>query len=284
MTRVSRQPVFGAVPAAEGYRFRLWAPRAREVALHLSRDGSVASFPVPVASVSEGEIREITIQDAQAGNRYAFSIDGGKPMPDPAGRFLPDGVHGWSEIVDPRGFTWSDGAWMGLDPHRAVIYELHVGTFTPEGTFRGAMSKLPYLRELGVTALEVMPVADFAGSRNWGYDGVAPFAPSRAYGRPEDLRALVDAAHGVGLAVILDVVYNHLGPEGAYLPAFSPLFLTNKHATPWGGAVNLDDESSECVRAFLTDNALHWIHEYHMDGLRLDATHSLVDSRDRHFV
>jgi maltooligosyltrehalose trehalohydrolase len=193
-------------------------------------------------------------------------------------------VHGWSEIVDPSRFEWTDDAWNGLDPRRAVIYELHVGTFTPEGTFAAAAEKIPYLVDLGITAIELMPLADFAGRRNWGYDGVALYAPSRAYGRPDDLRALVNAAHRAGLAVIVDVVYNHLGPEGAYLTAFSPHFLTSKHRTPWGGAVNLDDDGSAAVRRWLCDNALHWIHEYHADGLRLDATHALIDSRQRHFV
>ena len=187
-------------------------------------------------------------------------------------------------MIDPGAFPWTDGTWNGLDPRCAAIYELHVGTFTPEGTFHAASRKLPYLRDLGVTAIELMPVADFAGRRNWGYDGVAPFAPSRAYGRPDDLRVLVNTAHEHGLAVIIDVVYNHFGPEGAYITALSPAFVTNKHKTPWGGAINLDDEGSDVVRAFLTDNALHWIDEYHVDGLRLDATHSLFDSRERHFV
>src|SRR6185437_5965893 len=166
-------------------------------------------------------------------------------------------VHEWSEVVDPSSFAWTDAGWRGLDPRRAVIYELHVGAFTPAGTFRGAIELLPYLRDLGVTAIELMPLADFAGRRNWGYDGVALFAPSRAYGRPDDLRAFVDAAHAHDLAVIIDVVYNHLGPEGAYLPSFSTAFLTPKHETPWGQAVNLDDRGSETVRRFLIDNACH---------------------------
>jgi maltooligosyltrehalose trehalohydrolase len=224
------------------------------------------------------------VEGARAGDRYAYSIDGADPLPDPASRFQPDGVHGWSEIVDPSAFTWNDDDWDGLDPRRAVIYELHVGTFTPEGTFAAAIAKIPHLVDLGVTAIELMPLADFAGARNWGYDGVAPFAPSRAYGRPDDLRALVNAAHRAGLAVLVDVVYNHLGPEGAYLPIFSPRFLTAKHRTPWGDAVNLDDEGSALVRRFLCDNALHWIHEYHADGLRLDATHALIDGGRPHFV
>jgi maltooligosyltrehalose trehalohydrolase len=279
MIRRLRDPVFGAIPAENGVRFSLWAPRATRVELLLA-SGEMDLEP----DQTQPGRWHLTVPDAKAGDRYAFAIDGGDPRPDPAARFLPDGVHEWAEIVDPRLFRWTDDAWGGLDPRRAVIYELHIGTFTPEGTFRAAMEKLPYLRSLGVTAIEIMPVADFAGSRNWGYDGVALFAPSRAYGAPDDLRALVNAAHEAGLAVILDVVYNHLGPEGAYLPEISPLFLTRTHATPWGAAVNLDDEGSDSVRAFLIDNALHWLDEYHADGLRLDATHALHDSRERHFV
>ncbi len=165
-----------------------------------------------------------------------------------------------------------------------MIYELHVGTFTPGGTFADAAARLPHLRDLGVTAIELMPLADFPGRRNWGYDGVALFAPSRAYGRPDDLRAFVNAAHALGLAVLIDVVYNHLGPDGAYLPAFTPCFLTPAHRTPWGDAVNLDDRGNDGVRRFLLDNALHWIREYHADGLRLDAVHALIDGSDRPFV
>ncbi len=303
MTRTPREPVFGAVPLANGgVRFRVWAPTASGVDLHLRRPGGQvcvsplrgarsAGIDDPQTGHPEGAKRrpdpgiwELLVPDTRTGDHYAFAVDGGPPRPDPAGRFLPDGVHGWSEVIDPRAFAWTDAAWNGLDPRRAVIYELHVGTFSPEGTFRGAAARLPHLRNLGITAIELMPVADFAGRRNWGYDGVAMFAPAHGYGSPDDLRALVDTAHAHGIGVILDVVYNHLGPEGAYLPELSPLFLTDKHSTPWGDAVNLDDEGSSGVRAFLTDNALHWVDEYHMDGLRLDATHSLHDSRDRHFV
>jgi maltooligosyltrehalose trehalohydrolase len=283
MIRSPRAAYFGATPAGEGFVFRLWAQGAARVTLHLHPGESDRAILVP-CTADPKSVWQASVPAARAGDRYAFSVDDGPPLPDPAGRFLPDGVHGWSAIVDPRPFRWTDAVWPGLDPRRAVIYELHVGTFTPEGTFAAAIGKLPHLRELGVTAIEIMPVADFAGRRNWGYDGVALFAPSRAYGRPDDFRALVDAAHGAGLAVILDVVYNHLGPEGSYLTAISPAFLTGAHETPWGGAVNLDAAGSAQVRALLRDNALHWIDEYHVDGLRLDATHSLFDARDRHFV
>jgi len=289
----------GALPDAGGVRFRVWAPCAESVALHLRRDTRPAAcYRLAAASPLDSDSRnpgaghrkrdagcwELLVAQARAGDRYAYSIDGQDPLPDPASRFQPDGVHGWSEIIDPHAFQWSDAAWRGLDPRRVVIYELHVGTFTPEGTFAAAAAKLPLLRDLGVTAIELMPLADFAGRRNWGYDGAALFAPPRVYGRPEDLRAFVDAAHALDLAVLIDVVYNHLGPEGAYLTAFAPPFLTSAHHTPWGGAVNLDDEGSEGVRAFLMDNALHWIREYHADGLRLDAVHAVIDNSRHPFV
>jgi len=302
----------GAVPLPEGrgVRFRVWAPQATSVELRICRGQlPVTSYQFPVARdqvpVSSTESREratgkreletgdwkprsgywqLDVADAAAGDRYAYSIDGRGPLPDPASRYQPDGVHAWSEVVDPDAFAWTDSAWRGLDPPRVVIYELHVGTFTREGTFASAAAKLPLLRDLGVTAIELMPLADFPGLRNWGYDGVALFAPARAYGHPHDLRAFVDAAHGLGLAVLIDVVYNHLGPEGAYLPAFAPSFLTGEHQTPWGDAVNLDEDGSDGVRAFLLDNALHWIREYHADGLRLDAVHALIDGSKRPFV
>lgn len=285
---------FGVTPADRGFRFRVWAPAAQSVQLHLlmSTDGRIGVFDLPRAAphVPDPAIRspndgvwETVVAGAQAGDRYAYSLDGRDPLPDPASRFQPDGVHAWSAIVDPRAFAWTDTAWRGLDPRRAVIYELHVGTFTPGGTFRGAIEKLPSLRALGVTAIELMPLADFAGDRNWGYDGVALFAPARAYGSPDDLRALVDAAHREGLGVLVDVVYNHLGPEGAYLPAFSPSFFTDA-PTPWGAAVNLDGADAPIVRRMLIENARHWIEEYHADGLRLDATHTLIDRGTPPFV
>ena len=279
---------FGALPrrgaqGAEGVHFRLWAPAAQTVVLHVIHDGrEAACYPLP--GPPENAVREIFLDHARPGDRYAYSLDGRDPLPDPASRFQPDGVHGWSEVVDPGAFAWTDQSWGGLDPRRAVIYELHVGTFTPEGTFVSAAAKLPLLRDLGITAVELMPLADFPGTRDWGYDGVALYAPAHAYGRPDDLRAFVDAAHACGLAVLIDVVYNHLGPEGAYLPAFAPVFFTHARQTPWGDAVNLDGRGSDGVRGLLIDNALHWIREYHADGLRLDAIHALADEASLPFV
>ena len=272
------QAFFGAVPSDDGVRFRVWASGAQHVQLRLL-DGAVAGTH-PLADVGEG-LRETWIKGAAAGDRYAYILDGSQPLPDPASRFQPDGVHGPSQVVNPSLFTWNDSGWQSRPVHDLIIYELHVGTFTDEGTFAGVERRLPYLRDLGVTAVELMPIADFAGNRNWGYDGVALFAPSRAYGSPDDLRRLVDAAHQHGLSMLLDVVYNHLGPEGAYLPRFSRGYLTGKHTTPWGEAVNLD---AQLVRQFILDNASYWVREYHFDGLRLDATHALIDDHPKTIV
>jgi len=276
-------PTFGAVRAGDHVRFRVWASAARRLTL-LVRLGDVVRRFQPERG-DHGIWETVVPGDAAPpGARYAYAMDDRDPLPDPAGRFLPDGVHGWSEVIDSGAFAWRDSAWSGIDPRRVVIYELHVGTFSPAGTFAGVTERLEDLRDLGVTAIELMPLADFPGRRNWGYDGVSLFAPSRAYGRPDDLRTLVDRAHALGLAVLIDVVYNHLGPEGAYLPLFSPDFLTNAHRTPWGDAVNLDRDGSATARRFLIENALHWIHEYHADGLRLDATHALVDKSPAPFL
>ena len=267
---------FGAVPHSGGTRFRVWAPSARRAALVL--DGHTAEMRRQPDGVFEADVPGVG-----PGARYRVRLDGGAPFPDPASRFQPEGVHGPSEVVDPGAFAWQDAGWRGVAQRDLVFYELHVGTFTPEGTFDGARHRLADLRDLGVTAVELMPVADFPGDRNWGYDPAALWAPSRAYGRPDDLRQFVDEAHRLGLAVFLDVIYNHLGPDGAYAAAFMPVF-TQKHATPWGQAVNLDDAGSAGVRAFFVANALHWLREYHLDGLRLDATHALADDSDPHFL
>jgi maltooligosyltrehalose trehalohydrolase len=225
----------------------------------------------------------VDVAGAGPGTRYGFSIDGGPVRPDPRSPSQPDGVDGLSEVVDHGAFEWTDGDWAGGPWPRSLVYELHVGTFTDEGTFDAAIEKLPYLVELGVDTIELMPVAQFPGERGWGYDGVDLFAPHHAYGGPDGLKRLVDAAHRVGLAVVLDVVYNHFGPAGNYLQEFGP-YLTDKHSTPWGMAVNLDDEGSEEVRRFFVDNALMWLRDYHVDGLRLDAVHAFVDTSPTHFL
>ena len=273
----------GACPGAGGaVRFRLWAPRRQQVELVLDPRGPERRRQ-SLSRGPEGMWADV-LDDVAVGTRYAYLLDGEGPYPDPASRFQPDGVHGPSMVVDPRAFAWSDAGWRGVPLDRAILYELHVGTFTAEGTFAAAAAKLPYLADLGVTVVELMPVAEFAGSRNWGYDGVSLFAPSHSYGTPDDLRRLVDEAHRLGLAVLVDVVYNHFGPDGAYHALFSPFYLSALHQSPWGAVVNLDGEQSGPVRAFFIENALHWLHEYRMDGLRLDATHGLADTSPRHFV
>jgi maltooligosyltrehalose trehalohydrolase len=262
--------------------FRVWAPRAASLEVALERSGR----PLATLALERGRdgYFEALVPSAAAGDEYRYRVDGKGPFPDPASRFQPAGVHGASLIVDPGAFSWTDGDWTGVPSGERVFYELHLGTFTPEGSFDGAAAKLDALAELGVTALELMPVADFPGRRNWGYDGVALFAPARCYGAPDRFRAFVDAAHRRGLAVFLDVVYNHLGPDGNYTGAFSPFYFTPKHRSPWGDGVNLDGEGSRQVRDFFIENAQHWIHEYRLDGLRLDATHALVDESPRHFL
>ena len=279
-------PYFGAIPDEHGVQFRVMigpkrsgdSPHA-ELILHSgSARGTYELAPC------RSDVFEIRIRDARAGDRYSYRLDGGEPRPDPASRFQPYGVHGPSEIVDATSFAWRDAAWPKPQPRDRIVYELHVGTFTSEGTFQSARKCLPRLKELGVTVIELMPVADFPGERNWGYDGVCLYAPARPYGRPDDLRGFVDAAHDLGLRVILDVVYNHLGPEGAYLPEFNPRYLTSTQSTPWGDAINLDGPGSDVVRMFIIDNALHWLREYHLDGLRLDATHALIDERPPNLI
>jgi maltooligosyltrehalose trehalohydrolase len=210
------------------------------------------------------------------GQRYSYRLDGGPERPDPCSLWQPDGVHGPSAVVFPRRFGWSDSSWKGIAREDLVFYELHVGTFAPEGTFEAVIPRLPALRELGVTALQLMPVAQFPGTRNWGYDGVAPYAAQNSYGGPHGLQRLVDACHRVGLAIFLDVVYNHLGPEGNYLGEFGPYF-TDRYRTPWGQAVNYDGPGSDPVRQFVLDNARLWLQDFHLDGLRLDAVHAVFD-------
>jgi len=226
---------------------------------------------------------QVTLPDIKPGTRYSFRLDKSVIRPDPASNFQPEGVHESSQVVDHRQFEWKDEKWNGIDLKEMVIYELHTGTFTPEGTFSAVIDRLGDLKELGVNAIEIMPVAQFPGGRNWGYDGVYPYAVQNSYGGPNKFKELVDACHGIGLAVILDVVYNHLGPEGNYLRDFGPYF-TDKYKTPWGQALNFDGPYSNPVRDFFIDNALYWLREYHIDALRLDALHAIFDMSAKHFV
>jgi maltooligosyltrehalose trehalohydrolase len=253
----------GAQVKGDGVRFRVWAPGHERVDAVLY--GPDAERMVPLAAEGEGYFAA-WVEGAGAGTRYRFRLDGEGAYPDPASRSQPDGVHGPSEVVNPDAFRWTDGGWRGVPMDELVVYELHVGTATPEGTFDALAERLDHFVELGVSALELMPVSAFPGERGWGYDGVYPFAPHAAYGGPEGLRRLVDAAHARGLGVILDVVYNHFGPEGNYLPALtSGRIFTDRHHTPWGAAVNYDGPESGPVREMIVQNALHWAHEYHLD-------------------
>ncbi|HEU4643648.1 MAG TPA: malto-oligosyltrehalose trehalohydrolase [Gemmatimonadaceae bacterium] len=261
-------------------RFQLWAPFAHRLDVHVL-GGPAAG--VHQLSRREDGLFEGTIAGVGAGTDYAYSLDGGPLRPDPVSRWQPEGVHGPSRVVDPSAFAWSDGAWRGIEMADHVIYELHVGTFTAEGTFDAAIAHLDALARLGITAIELMPVAQFPGARNWGYDGVLLYAPQNTYGGPEGLRRLVDAAHARGLAVVLDVVYNHLGPEGNWLGEFGPYFTEHYH-TPWGAAVNYDGAGSDEVRRFVVENAVYWIDEFHVDALRLDAVHGIYDFGAHHIL
>ncbi len=272
---------FGAQPTADGVRFALWAPGARDVALLL--DDSEPAHALAMPARGNGWY-ELTVPTARAGTRYRYRIDDDLAIPDPAARFAPGDVHGASEVIDPAAFDWTDDAWTGRPWHEAVIYELHVGTFTPEGTYAAAQARLPALKALGITAIELMPLADFRGTRNWGYDGVLLYAPDASYGTPAELKHLVCAAHAQGLMVFLDVVYNHFGPEGNYLHRLAPAFFTDGHATPWGAAPNFDGGDSRTVRDFFVHNALYWLTEFRFDGLRLDAVHAIRDESELHLL
>lgn len=274
------RPRLGAVPQPDGTRFTVWAPTAERVTLVTDPDG--AATPHALQRLTHGYFTT-TVADASPGTRYGYQLNDGPLFPDPASRFQPDGVHGPSEVIDPTSFAWTDTDWAGIPHDNLVLYELHVGTFTDAGTFDGVRAHLDHLASLGITAIELLPVADFPGRWNWGYDQAALFAPARVYGRPDDLRRLVDAAHQAGLAVYLDVIYNHLGPDGAYAAAFQPMF-TDKHTTPWGPAINFDDSHAEGVRDFFLQNARHWLEEYHIDGFRLDAIQTIYDDAEPHFL
>ena len=270
---------FGATPGPEGVQFRLWAPSLKSAQVMLGED------PTRLLLMRREGDDEFTAfaEGLRAGEDYCFVIDDRRGRPDPVSRWQPEGVHGPSRVVNPAAFAWSDGNWRGIPLRDYLIYELHTGAFTPEGTFDAIAPRLAYLRELGITAIELMPVAQFPGRRNWGYDGVGLYAPQSTYGGPEGLKRLIDSCHRAGLAVVLDVVYNHLGPEGNYLADFGP-FFTAAYRTPWGDAINYDGPLSDGVRRFFVDNALYWLTEYHVDALRLDAIHGIFDFGAHHIL
>ena len=280
MIRAHSMPFGAQVDSAGRTRFRLWAPSAREVAVKVLRPKSQAWQQRALRALGEGWFETI-LDDAGAGTRYCYRIDDEIDVPDPASRFNPQGVHAASEVVDPMRYDWRDEGWRGRRWHELVIYELHVGTFTQAGTYAALAERLDDLAALGITAIELMPLATFAGARGWGYDGVLPFAPHPAYGTPDELKSLVERAHERNLAVLLDVVYNHFGPEGNYLGRYAREFFTSRHCTPWGDAI---DFSNPNVRQFFIRNACYWIEEYRLDGLRLDAVHAIHDDGPRHFV
>ena len=260
------------------WEFLLWAPHARSVRLQLlPNDDLIDLEPLP-KGYFRAKVAEVE-QDAQ----YLYRLDGQRSLPDPASRFQPQAVHGPSQIVDTASFQWTDQNWKGISLESSIFYELHVGTYTQEGTFDALIPHLAPLADLGITTVELMPIAQFPGSRNWGYDGVYPFAPQNSYGGPAALQRLVDSAHAQGLAVALDVVCNHLGPEGNYSSAFGPYF-TDRYRTPWGQAINFDGQGSDDVRRFFIENVLYWLEDYHFDALRLDAVHGIFDFSARHFL
>jgi maltooligosyltrehalose trehalohydrolase len=270
----------GAIPLQDGsWHFSVWAPGLERMSVHiLGEHEQVARMEKDEEGYHRATLRNVTRSD-----RYLYVFEDSKQHPDPASRFQPDGVHEPSALVDLNAFQWTDSQWKGRALETSIFYELHVGTYTREGTFDALIGRLPELVDLGVTTIELMPVAQFPGSRNWGYDGAYLFAPQNSYGGPYALQRLVDAAHARGLAMALDVVYNHLGPEGNYLGEYGPYF-TAKYRTPWGQAVNFDDAQSGPVRRFFIQNALYWLREYHFDALRLDAIHGIFDFSAHHFL
>lgn len=278
-------PVGADLQPGGGVRFRVWAPASKHVEVIYGDDEDLAASERAPLKAEEGGSGywSATVADAKAGMHYRYQLDSGT-FPDPASRFQPAGPHGASRIIDAGAFEWTDEEWKGVSQEGQVIYEMHIGTFTAAGTWAAAMDQLPQLAELGVTMLEVMPVADFPGRYGWGYDGVNLFAPTRLYGEPDDFRRFVDRAHALGLAVILDVVYNHLGPDGNYLRQFSPNYFNTQHVTEWGEALNFDGEHSGPVRELFISNAGYWIEEFHCDGLRLDATQQIFDGSPEHIL
>jgi maltooligosyltrehalose trehalohydrolase len=279
---VERQMPVGAEVTPGGVHFRVWAPKRRRVDVVLELpDGPLIH---PLEAEGDGYFSGL-VEEARAGHRYRFQLDeSGGWFPDPASRFQPDGPHGPSEIIDAGAFAWTDADWQGLPLEGQIIYEMHIGTFTHDGTWASAMAELPELAAAGMTVLEVMPIADFPGRFGWGYDGVGMYAPVWLYGRPDDLRRFVDRAHSLGMAVILDVVYNHFGPDGNYLTQYADDYFTRKYDNEWGDALNFDGENSRSVREYFIENAGYWIREYHLDGLRLDATQQIFDDSPDHII
>ena len=278
MTAQPERPL-GAVWSPEGTcSFLLWAPKAEQVDLHFVHPGERVIAMQPL----DGGYFTAAVEGIAPGARYLYCLDGQTERPDPASRLQPQGVHGPSEVVDSD-FAWTDNGWFGIPLEQYILYELHVGTFTPQGTFDAIIPRISELRDLGITAIELMPVAQFPGKRNWGYDGVYPFAVQNSYAGPAALKRLINACHQQGMAVVLDVVYNHLGPEGNYLADFAPYFA-DSYRTPWGQAVNFDGPQSDNVRRYFMENALQWITEFHVDALRLDAIHAIVDLSARPFL
>jgi maltooligosyltrehalose trehalohydrolase len=276
---IRRLPIGAEPQLGGGVHFRVWAPRCREVVVEIEGLEPAALLPETDGYFSLWSL------PARAGMRYRFRLDRGeRALPDPASRFQPEGPHGPSQIVDPGDFAWTDSAWRGRAREQLVIYEMHVGTFTPDGSWEAASRELPALAELGITCLEIMPVAEFPGRFGWGYDGVNLFAPTRLYGGPVDFCRFVDRAHALGIAVILDVVYNHFGPDGNYLKSFSAAYFTNRYDNEWGEAINFDGPDSGPAREFFVANAGYWIDEYHLDGLRLDATQAIFDRSEDHII
>ncbi len=271
----------GAIVAHEGRgtQFRVWAPRRKTVDVVFANGGR----PFPLKPERNGYFSATALKTG-AGTKYKYRLDGGAEYPDPASRLQSRGPHSYSVVVDPNAFQWTDSRWPGITLQGQVIYEMHLGTFTKGGTWNAAVEKLPYLRDTGITVVEVMPVADFPGRFGWGYDGVQPYAPAGLYGQPDDIRAFIDTAHSLGVAVILDVVYNHLGPDGNYFQEFSPYYFSAKHNTDWGKAINFDGPHCGPVRDFFRENAAYWIREYHFDGLRLDATQDIHDDSEPHIL
>ncbi|WP_449396769.1 alpha-amylase family glycosyl hydrolase [Devosia riboflavina] len=255
---------FGAEPRNGGTRFKIWAPKAKLMQIKIKGRRKLLEMD----AIGDGWHR-LDVDGVKEGTQYKYVLPGGDAIPDPTSRYQPDGIHGFSEVIEPKAFDWTDADWTGRPWEEAIIYELHIGTFTEEGTFAAAEAKLDHLAALGITAIQIMPIAQFHGRFNWGYDGAMWFAPQSSYGRPEDLKAFVNSAHRRSMMVFLDVVYNHLGAHGNYLPAIAPIF-TGKHESPWGDAINFDDTDAAVVRELTVENALYWTSEFNFDGLRFE--------------